>query len=91
MPRTPLNILLIEAQAETEQRVRAALSGSGIPPLEIVLKGTLTDGLVALTEADYDLVLVDLHLPDAEARVPHHDALAQAVEFIGLRRVGAAV
>lgn len=66
MARPTLNILLIEADRDMQQRVGKALSGSGIPPHGITEKSSLADGLAALAAGDYDLVLVDLQLPDGD-------------------------
>lgn len=68
MPVTrPLTALLIEDDAADALLFEAALDvDGGLPELELVFASTLAEGQRQLAGRQVDLVLLDLHLPDAQ-------------------------
>jgi DNA-binding response OmpR family regulator len=56
-------ILLVEDSKSSQHLVRAALESADI---EMTVSGTLTDGLNQASQTNFDLILLDLSLPDGE-------------------------
>ncbi len=62
---TPLNILLIEDNPGDARIVEILLDESDLPECHITHCQTLAEGVGALMEDDFDVVLLDLSLPDS--------------------------
>ncbi len=62
---TPLNILLIEDNPGDARIVEILLDESDLPECRITHCQTLGEGVSALMENDFDVVLLDLSLPDS--------------------------
>ncbi len=62
---TPLDILLIEDNPGDARIVEILLEESDLPECKIKHCQTLGEGVNALTENDFDVVLLDLSLPDS--------------------------
>jgi len=60
-----LKILLVEDDQEFADILRIRLSKESNPPLKITCLATLQQALEALLEAHWDLILLDLMLPDS--------------------------
>ena len=61
-----LQILLVEDSPTDAFLVREALADATTEPLEVSLVTRLADALTALGKSDFDLVLMDLSLPDCD-------------------------
>jgi signal transduction histidine kinase len=61
-----LRVLLIEDNAGDAELVRIRLRELPAEPHELVVAESLQDGLVALSQAPRDIVLLDLNLPDSD-------------------------
>ena len=64
-PEHALNVLLIEDNAGDARLVEILLEESDLPDCHITHSVTLTAGVAALVADDFDVVLLDLTLPDS--------------------------
>ncbi len=64
--QTPVKILLIEDNPADARLVREWLNTAGIEQFQLEQAGRLDAGLKLLTEKGYDMVLLDLGLPDSQ-------------------------
>ncbi len=64
----PLSVLLVEDEPEDVRAVRRLLDGSATPLFDVQVADRLRDALVRLRAGQWDLILLDLSLPDSEAR-----------------------
>jgi two-component system KDP operon response regulator KdpE len=79
-PATPTSILLVEDNELNRSLVRAILSRSRHPLLEsaaLVESPDLTRARAALTEGEFDIVLLDVHLPDGSGLTLARELTAQ--------------
>jgi DNA-binding response OmpR family regulator len=60
-----MKLLLVEDDASDARFLRACLTRSQGAPPDLVHVQTLADAFAALSADEYDVVLLDLHLPDA--------------------------
>jgi PAS domain S-box-containing protein len=60
-----VKILLVEDNPGDARLIRVYLTEAGIPALELVHAGRLDESLSLVRETDFDIVLLDLSLPDA--------------------------
>ena len=65
MKREPVRVLLIEDESSYAELVRAVLADSPTSQFALTHQTALERGLRQLTENDFDLLLLDLTLPDA--------------------------
>jgi len=66
MRRSTLRVLLVEDDMDDAELVRGMLSRAGPSvAFEVVRAGRLEEGIQRLEEAEFDVVLLDLSLPDA--------------------------
>ncbi|MEL6775791.1 MAG: response regulator [Cyanobacteria bacterium J06597_16] len=61
-----LEVLLVEDSTSDAQIVAAIVSSSSLEQPKLTHTGRFTDALTMLSQQTYDLVLLDLHLPDGE-------------------------
>ncbi len=61
-----IDVLLVEDSAADADLVREALSDSSVNSFQITQAGRLSDALARLQDHDYDIVLLDLSLPDQQ-------------------------
>ncbi len=61
----PLNILVVEDDAIDRKAMERLLRGSSLPLNEVVFVDHLEKALAALAEGAFDLLLLDLNLPDS--------------------------
>src|SRR5437870_2391463 len=66
MDTAPIKILLVEDNAGDARLLREVLRDAGTAPFELDHVERLQDALRALREAHFDVVLLDLSLPDAQ-------------------------
>ncbi|GAB0058125.1 Sensor histidine kinase RcsC [Candidatus Magnetaquicoccaceae bacterium FCR-1] len=66
MSHSSIAILLIEDHPAEALLIRELLEESDPFPYRVTLADTLRDGLLALDQHDFDLVLLDLNLPDSQ-------------------------
>jgi DNA-binding response OmpR family regulator len=83
MSSTSIRVLIIEDDAAQLQQLQQHLQQSAWPAFELTTAGTLQEGLARLDERSFDLVLVDLDLPDS----PKLDTVVR-VESCRSRRTG---
>ena len=86
-PPAPLRVLVVEYDAVDRTSVRRALSGH---PVDVVEAASATDVYRLLCEADFDCVLLDYFLPDAQASrlVPEIRRLAPHAAIVALTGLG---
>ena len=65
MDKSPITILLIEDSPEDTEVLREAFAKEKDTPFVVTHVARLADGLEALTRQPFDLVLLDLQLPDS--------------------------
>jgi PAS domain S-box-containing protein len=97
----PLNILVVEDDAIDRKAMQRLLDGSSLPLNDVVFVEYLDKATAALTEGQFDLLLLDLNLPDSHgfdtlvAVERSHPDVAKVVvtgegdEELGLRAVAA--
>src|SRR5579862_3927439 len=68
--------LLVEDSPDDADLLREVLTGSGADRVELVAVETLRDGLAELDRARFDVLLLDLSLPDSQGLATVHRALA---------------
>ena len=66
MGSVPTKILLIEDNPADARLIQEALSDAGGTPMDVLWAERLSTGLSQLAEADADVVLLDLSLPDSQ-------------------------
>ncbi len=72
-----VSVLLVEDSTSEAEHVRELLHGLDDPPVRVELASTVAGAVGALRQRTFDLVMLDLHLPDGRG-------------LVGLRRVRAA-
>ncbi len=97
----PLNILVVEDDAIDRAGMRRLLAGSSLPLHDVVFVGNLNKATAALADGAFDILLLDLNLPDSDgldtliALEEDHPDVAKVVvtgaddEELGLRAVAA--
>ena len=65
MTENPIGVLLVEDNEADARLLKEGLAGAGDPRFEITVARRLRDGLSLLSAHRYDLVLLDLGLPDS--------------------------
>ena len=88
-PKPPLRLLLIEDDDVDVEFLQRVLRMSTSPLFEVVARGTLADSTEALGSQDFDVVLMDLGLPDSAGleslqRLRAYDAKVPIVVLTGL-------
>src|SRR5512143_226291 len=89
MPRSAITrILLVEDSGDDAEFLRQSLLRSDRPSIEITRTGLLADAVSALRQSRFDVVLLDLHLPDASGsdcveRIQHADPHVPVVVLSG--------
>ena len=81
--------LLVEDNPDDADLLREVLTGSGADRVELVTVETLRDGLGELDRARFDVLLLDLSLPDSQGlatvrRALDHPARTPIIVFTGL-------
>jgi diguanylate cyclase (GGDEF)-like protein/PAS domain S-box-containing protein len=66
MRDNPIKVLLIEGNPADADYIRGILSGKNSPPFEIEFTRSLHDGLECLTQGRFDIILLNLFLPDSQ-------------------------
>jgi signal transduction histidine kinase len=66
MPVDRVNIMLLEDDRSYQKIVTAVLESSRNPHFEVVTVGDLRSALQALRDQDFDLLIVDLNVPDSQ-------------------------
>jgi len=67
MCKLPINILLIDNDPENCREVKRVLSGSADgPEFRVKSVGTLSEGAETLATSCFDIILLDVHLPDSD-------------------------
>lgn len=69
MDDTALHVLLIEAQTDDARRIEAALTHTGKSSCRLERVTALSEAMTALEKGSFDVVLLDLDLPDARGLV----------------------
>lgn len=64
----PLNILVVEDDVIDRKAMQRLLSGTSLPLHEVVFVDTLHKAMAALDERAFDVLLLDLNLPDSHGR-----------------------
>ena len=78
MEAKPLNVLHIEDDPEQQLVLRLLLDTAKPAGFRLVQAGTLGRGLASLVQLPFDLLILDLHLPDSDGEATLHSALARA-------------
>lgn len=62
----PLNILVVEDDAIDRAGMQRLLAGSSLPLHDVVFVGDLNKAMAALADGAFDILLLDLNLPDSD-------------------------
>ena len=80
MESRPINVLHIEDDPEQQMVLRLLLDAAKPAGFRLVQAGTLEGGLASLDQFPFDLLILDLHLPDSDGEATLHTALARAAK-----------
>ncbi len=80
LTRKELRVLILEDGEAEAARLLHWLSEDRLGGFDVLHVGTLDEALAALDEGDFDVVLLDLHVPDSQGIETFHRAHAAAPE-----------
>lgn len=78
MESKPLNVLHVEDDLAQQEVLLLLLDAAKPGGFRLVQTGTLERGLAGLDQLAFDLIILDLHLPDSDGEATLHTALARA-------------